>query len=188
MEVKNSWSLPGFPSNSSYSWACIIISSWSNSFTSLASGLDWFSYSCEGCSPVYYVIPNQRTWSSCFVLIINWPPISCKSLSASHHLTGLWYAPLPPKEKDFQYLHKLNISNVKFNLKPSYLFPSVLLCFANIVCRSNISHNTLSQVMNQSQLHASVKRRTDQLCECIEMNAEVWRRPLNLGYYLLYTF
>lgn len=108
MEVKNSWSLPGFPSNSSYSWACIIISSWSNSFTSLASGLDWASYSCEGCSPVYNVILNlnkkRGTWSCGFVLIINWPPISCKSLSVSHHLTGLWYAPLPPKEKDSQCL------------------------------------------------------------------------------------
>lgn len=47
VESKNSCSLPGVPSSSSYSCACRIISSWSNSFTSRASALLWFSYSCR---------------------------------------------------------------------------------------------------------------------------------------------
>lgn len=45
VESKNSCSLPGVPSSSSYSWACRIISRRSNSLTSRASGLLWLSYS-----------------------------------------------------------------------------------------------------------------------------------------------
>lgn len=45
VESKNSCNLPGVPSSSSYSWAWRIISRRSNSFTNLASGLLWVSYS-----------------------------------------------------------------------------------------------------------------------------------------------
>lgn len=47
VESKNSCSRLGVSSSSSYSYACRIISSRSNSFTSLASALLWVSYSCS---------------------------------------------------------------------------------------------------------------------------------------------
>lgn len=56
VESKNSCSLPGVPSSSSYSWACRIISRRSNCFTSLASGLVWCSNSCMGRKYLFHLI------------------------------------------------------------------------------------------------------------------------------------